>query len=74
MNAPVYEPTNLVGTVVALVFYLVMAGFIIYSIIGLYSLMRFGRSRTLTISVSILYLIISASLYAAAIGNLNAIK
>lgn len=69
----VYQPSTLPGTILALVFYLLMAGFVLYSLIALYSLLRYGRSRILTIIISIIYLIISAGLYAAAVSNLNAI-
>ena len=70
---PVYQPSTLGHTVLALVFYILMAGFILYSLLALYALLRFGRSKILVIFISILYLIITASLYAAAIGNLNKI-
>ena len=71
---PVYQPNNLVGTIVALVFYILMAGFVLYSLVALYALLRFGRNKILALLVSILYLIIIAGLYAAAVGNLNNIK
>ncbi len=74
MTPNIYQPSALGHTLVALVFYLLMVGFVIYSLIALYSLLRFGRSVIVAITVSILYLIISASLYAAAVGNLNSIK
>jgi hypothetical protein len=69
-----YQPTNLVTTIIALIFYLLMAGFVLYSLLALYTLLRFGRSTILGIIISILYLIITASLYAAAVQNLNAIQ
>lgn len=74
MNPQIYQPTGLGMTLIALVFYVLMAGFVLYSLIALYALLRFGRSKILAIIVSILYLIISASLYAAAVGNLGKIK
>ena len=74
MTPEVYQPTSLGLTILALVFYIFMAGFIIYSLIALYSLLRYGRSIIVAIIVSLLYLIISASLYAAAVGNLNSLK
>jgi hypothetical protein len=73
MNPSVYQPTGLGTTIVALVFYIFMAGFVLYSLIALYALLRFGRSKIVSILVSILYLIMTASLYAAAVGNLNQI-
>ncbi len=68
---PIYQPSTLGHTILALVFYILMAGFILYSLLALYALLRHGRSKILVILVSIIYLIITASLYAAAIGNLN---
>ncbi|OGE88311.1 MAG: hypothetical protein A3J07_00775 [Candidatus Doudnabacteria bacterium RIFCSPLOWO2_02_FULL_49_13] len=74
MTPDIYQPTTLGHTILALAFYVLMAGFVIYSLVALYSLLRFGRSMILAIIVALLYLIISASLYAAAVGNLNGIK
>lgn len=74
MPPNVYQPTSIATSILALIFYLLMAGFVLYSILALYALIRFGRSKILTIIVSLLYLIISAGLYAAAVFNLNAIK
>lgn len=68
-----FQPTSLGTTILALVFYIIMAGFVLYSLIALYALLRFGRSKILAIIVSILYLLISASLYAVAVSNLNSI-
>jgi hypothetical protein len=68
-----YEPTSLGHTVVAVIFYLIMAAFMIYSLLAMYALLSFGRSKILGAIVSILYLVIVASLYAAAVGNLNQI-
>ncbi len=66
-----YQPTSLGHTLLALVFYILMAAYILYSLIGLYALLRFGRSVIVSLLVSVLYLIITVSLYAAAITNLN---
>jgi hypothetical protein len=66
-----YQPSTLGHTILALVFYVLMAVYIIYSLIGLYALLRFGRSVIVSLLVSILYLIITVSLYAAAITNLH---
>ena len=71
---PVYQPTSIANTIVALIFYIIMAGFVIYSLFALYALLRFGKSKILSIVVALIYLIFCASLYAAAVANLNAIK
>lgn len=68
-----YQPVSLGATILALVFYIIMAGFVLYSLITLYALLRFGRSKIMAIILSILYLLVSASLYAVAVGNLNSI-
>ena len=69
-----YQPTSIGHSILALVFYLLMAGFVFYSLLGIYALLRFGRSKILAIIICIVYLMISAGLYAAAVSNLNAIK
>jgi hypothetical protein len=70
---PAYQPSSLGPTILALVFYILMAGFVLYSLLALYALLKFGRSKILSIVISLLYLIISAGLYAAAVGNLSTI-
>jgi len=69
-----YQPENLVHTIVALVFYLIMAGFFIYSLLALYGLLKFGRSKILSVTVAIIYLVLAAGLYSTAVINLNNIK
>lgn len=69
-----YEPSSLAHTILALVFYIVTAGLILYSMMALYSLLRWGQSKVTAILVSVFYLIITVSLYAAAIVKLNAIR
>ena len=64
-------PTSISSSLVALVFYLLMAVFTIYSIVALYALLRFGRNKTLAIAVSIFYLVIAAGLYTNAVINLK---
>jgi len=71
---PAYEPSSLGHTILALVFYIVTAGFILYSLVALYALLRFGRSKVVGILVSVFYLIMATSLYTAAIIKLNAIR
>jgi hypothetical protein len=71
---PIYQPTSLGHAIVALVFYIISAGFVIYSLLALYALARYGRSKSLVAAVSVLYFIIAAGLYSAAVLNLNNIK
>ena len=69
-----YQPTSFGHSILALIFYLLMAGFVLYSLLALYALLKFGRTKILAIVVSLLYLIVMAGLYAAAVGNLNNIN
>lgn len=70
----IYQPSSLLHTIIALIFYITMAGFVIYSIIALYSLIRFGKSKSLALMITALYTIIASGLYASAVINLNNLK
>ncbi len=61
----------MITQIISLFFYLLMVALIVYSLIAIYSLLRYGRSQILGIGITLLYLIITASLYAAAVTNLN---
>lgn len=69
-----YEPSSLGHTILALIFYVLMLGLVVYSFLSLYALNKYGRSRILAVSVSLLYIIIIASIFAAAQTNLNEIN
>lgn len=71
---PAYEPVALGHTLLALVFYIFMIGFVIYSALAIYALMRFGKSKTLGLVVSMFYIVIIAGLFSFAVTNLNNIK
>ena len=71
---PIYQPVSLIDSVIALVFYLIMAAFVFYSMLALYALIRFGKNKLLAFAVSLLYIVISAGLYSAAANNLNLLK
>ena len=60
-------------TLLELLFDLTMLVLAIYSLILVYILFRFGQSKALSLVVSALYVIIMASLYAAALQNFNAV-
>ncbi len=45
----------------------------IFSLIMIYVLLRFGKSKSLGLILSALYLLLMISLFAAAVANLNAI-
>ncbi len=68
------QTNNLISSAVSIVFYLLMAGFVVYSMLALYSLLKFGNSRILGVTVSLIYLVVSAILYAAALSNLGNLK
>lgn len=69
-----YQPSTLAHTILALFFYVIMLGLVVYSFLSLYALNKYGRSKLLAVSVSLLYIIIIASIFAAAQINLNEIK
>ncbi|HEV8601592.1 MAG TPA: hypothetical protein VGQ87_03285 [Patescibacteria group bacterium] len=68
-----YQPTNFWHTILALAFYLLMAGYVVYSFFAIYALIRFGRSKFVATAVAMVYVVISVSLYVAASSNLNKI-
>lgn len=74
MTPEVYQPTSIGSTIVALIFYIVMGGFALYSLFAIYALIRFGRSRTLAVVITVTYIIISSSLFTAAVVSLNKIR
>ncbi|HEX9503527.1 MAG TPA: hypothetical protein VF974_04375 [Patescibacteria group bacterium] len=74
MPLQTYQPASFGHAIIALIFYLLMVGFVLYSFLAIYSLIRFGRTKVLGLIISILYLVISASLFAAAVANLNSIN
>jgi hypothetical protein len=69
----VYQPNSFVNSIVALIFYIIMAVFFLYSLIAIYALLRYTRSKILAIVVAIVYLIIIGSLYMVAVQNLKSI-
>ncbi len=64
----------MINNLLSIVFYLIIAAFVIYSIIAIYSLLRYGRTKILNLTVIVFYLVISAGLYAAAVSSLNKIQ
>lgn len=70
----IYQPTNLAHTILALAFYLIVAGFAVYSFLALYALNRFGYSKRLTATVSIGYLLLAGGLYVLAQSDLDRIQ
>jgi hypothetical protein len=68
-----YQPSGLVNSVVALAFYIIMAFFFLYSLISIYALLRYARSKILGIIIAVIYLIIIGSLYTVAVQNLKVI-
>lgn len=68
-----YQPVgnSILHTIIALIFYLLMFGFALYSFLAIFALVKYGRSRLLVFGISILYLIIVSGLYAVAQTNLG---
>ncbi len=63
----------MINTIVSFIFHALMIVLAVYSLIAVYSLLRYGRSKSLGLVVSLLYLVIITSLYVAAVTNLNQI-
>lgn len=63
----------MIKTVSEILFYLVILALSLYSLIMVYSLLRYGQSKLLGIVVSALYLVIFFSLFLAALGNFESI-
>lgn len=57
-----------------LIFGLLLVALALYSLAAIYALLRFGRSKTLGIVLTIFYLILMVSLYSAAQFNFDKIR
>jgi hypothetical protein len=68
-----YQNSNPVYTILAIIFYVALIILAFYSLLAVYALLKFGRSRTVGIIISLCYLIITAGFYFAALTNLNAL-
>jgi hypothetical protein len=54
-------------------FYVVMGIFALYSFILIYALLRFGKSKILSLGVALFYFILITSLWSAALANFSQI-
>lgn len=63
----------MIQSILSVIFYLLFGVFALYSLLAIYALMRFGKSKTLSLVISLLYLVISFSLFATALINLNSL-
>lgn len=63
----------MIKTVSEILFYLVIFALSLYSLVMVYSLLRYGQSKLLGIVVAALYLVIFSSLFLAAFGNFESI-
>jgi len=52
---------------------MMMAAVALYSAVTVYVLLKFGKSKILAIVISLFYLVVMTSLYAAAVSNFEAI-
>lgn len=64
----------MIELIVQTVFFLAMIALAIFSIAMFYALFRFGKSKTLVLIVSTVYVIVMLSLFVAATINLNKIS
>ncbi|TSA46414.1 hypothetical protein D4R52_00565 [bacterium] len=60
-------------TIASILFYMMMAAVALYSAVTVYVLLKFGKSKILAIVISLFYLVVMTSLYAAAVSNFEAI-
>jgi len=56
-----------------ILFYVVMGIFALYSFILIYALLRFGKSKILSLGVALFYFILITSLWSAALANFSQI-
>jgi hypothetical protein len=68
------ETMSLITTALTFVFYLIMLGFITYSFLVLYALNRYGKSKIVSLVVTMFYIIITSGLFNNALDNLTKIK
>ncbi|MBI4050672.1 MAG: hypothetical protein HY396_01710 [Candidatus Doudnabacteria bacterium] len=64
----------IIKLLVQILFYGLMMILAFYSLLMVYVLLRFGKSKVLGLVLSAFYLILITSLYAAAIANFNQIS
>ena len=71
---PSFNPSSIAQAGTGLVFYLLVAASLVFSISTIYSLIKYSKSRGLGFGISVVYLIVYISLVAQGIGLLNSIK
>lgn len=64
----------MIKTAFELLFYAVMLLLAIYSLIMIYTLLRFGQSKILGLIVTALYIVVAFGLFGAAVINFNHIS
>ena len=64
----------MIEIVAKILFYALMGTFGVFSLIEVYILLRFGRSKILGLVLSAFYAILMLSLYAAALDNFQQIR
>lgn len=63
----------LIKLAVQAIFYILMGIHGLFSLVMVYVLLRYGKSKILGLTISALYAIVSTTLYAAAQANFNAL-
>jgi hypothetical protein len=67
-------PNNLLTGAISLVFYLVLAVFILSSAIAVYSLVRYGKGRVAVVGISFAYILAAFALTGIALGQFHQIQ
>jgi len=56
------------------IFYIILVVFLLYSLLAIYALLKEGRSKSLSIIVTLVYLAMATAIYFTAVIHLNNIK
>ena len=64
----------IIKLILEIIFYGLMLLFALFSFAMIFTLLKFGKSMTLGLAVSAVFLIIMFSLYATALANFNALS
>ncbi|OGE77887.1 MAG: hypothetical protein A2751_02475 [Candidatus Doudnabacteria bacterium RIFCSPHIGHO2_01_FULL_46_14] len=64
----------IIKLIVQTVFYILLGIHAIYSLVMVYILLHYGKSKILSLTVCALYAIIMTTLYAAALANFSALS
>ena len=61
----------MIAQIVNTIFYIFLAIFLLYTLLAIYALLRFGRTKIIGIVVSLVFLALSAALYVTALIHIS---